>query len=145
MPIGNLLEQHALLQAWSERLPVTVAALLDGRDVRSTAGERHGTWMLRVEWRDDPLVRQAELGLTNPEATPDETTDSAVVSTRASATTDARFVAEVLYERRRSLSRIPNEFLEQQLAAAVQRAASYTPQSLIAVYELGSPPAEATV
>lgn len=134
MPENNWSEHQALLKSWGERLPSSASMQLEGRETTLTSGERHGTWFIRVEWVQDSLLRLAELGLTNPQPTRDEVSTDAVVSSRAGASNEVRFVSETLLGQRRTLARLPQDFLELQLAAAVQRALGYTVQNLTENY-----------
>lgn len=126
-----------MLAMWKERAPEQVDALLRDTGYEVSSGERHGTHFVTFEW-DDGITRMASLGITNTAATPDVSTETAIVTVRAAATTRARFIVEDLYDRRRSLKRA-GEFLEQQIVAATRRAASYTEQSLTETYLLGRP------
>jgi hypothetical protein len=61
------------------------------------------------------------------------------VTVRASASSDEAFVAELLYNRWRSMQRFSGEMLEWFLAA-IQRAAAYSSISLTQSYETGTTP-----
>jgi hypothetical protein len=138
MAAETLKEQEQLLADWEEQLPPQVRISLGDVAPTVRSGERHGSWYLRLQWRDDGMLRVAELALTNAEATPDASSRAAIVSVRAGATTDDLFVVETLYEQRRGLARLLEDFMADQLAAAVRRAATYTRTSLALPYQTGS-------
>lgn len=99
--------------------------------------ERFGSWFLKLSWQDETLSKAAELALTNPDATPDETTQSAFISVRASASNDEAYICEPIFEARRALRRNPTQQWEDWLLAAVARAQSYTVESLTEAYLTG--------
>ncbi|MBL0749475.1 hypothetical protein [Nocardioides baculatus] len=138
MAAESFKEQQQLLAAWGDDLPGQVRNSLGQLNPRTISGERHGSWFLRLEWSTSGLTRLVEVALTNPELTPDSATTSAVVSVRAAATTDERFVSETLFESRRSLARLQPDALADQLAAAIQRSRSYTNTNLVSTYVTGT-------
>lgn len=137
MAIETFTEQRLAIASWSERLPSPVVEALPDASSVVTFGDRHGSWLLRISWVQAELLRMADLAITNAEATPDELTGSAVVTIRSSASTEERFVVETLFERRRTISRLPEDLLVDQLAAAVRRAGSFTSVNLTATYLAG--------
>ncbi|HEY8112890.1 MAG TPA: hypothetical protein VII16_08480 [Actinomycetes bacterium] len=137
MAVESLKEQQQLIAGWESDLPAQVRSRLGNLTPTVRTGERHGSWFFRLEWVDAGVLRLAELALTNPESTSDDVTTAAVVSVRAGATTNERYVAETLYERRRGLSRLQEGFLADQLAAAVQRSTSYTNANTASEYQTG--------
>jgi hypothetical protein len=131
-------EQLALLKGWSSEQSHLISALeLDG--ARTVFGERHGSWFLRVWWTADELMRSAELALTNATILPDAQADTVVVSVRATASSDERYVSESVYERRRSVKRLPSETLEEWFRSAVERAGAFSQRDLSSAYRLGTP------
>jgi hypothetical protein len=136
------LTQTALLKEWSQEIPPGLrAAAQRGADTAATqfdtvTGERHGSWFLELHWRDE-LVRSALLALTNPSAVPDAATTRVVITARAAAASESRFVTETVFEQRRAISRVSSSDLENWLVAAVQRAQGYTLQSLAQAYATG--------
>ena len=96
-----------------------------------------GDFFMAMDRQQGGLARSAELAFTNPEAMPDEVATRAVVSVRASASTEERFVAEILYQRSRASSRLSEDELLELLAAAVDRAAGYNGASLTEAYVTG--------
>jgi hypothetical protein len=129
----SLMDQVAMLRSWSGNLPSGVGPLPPETAV--SFGERHGSWFLRVVWRQDDLSRSAELALTNPEATPDGTAEVAYITVRATASTDSRFVDEILHDRRRASRGVSIEQLEAWLLSAVQRARGYTASEGLTCHE----------
>lgn len=132
-----------MLEGWSERLPPQVLQSLADRNATVSFGERHGSWILRLSWVEGEIIRFADLALTNSEATPDDATNYGVITIRSAASTEDRYVVETLYERRRAVSRLPEDFLVDQLDVALRRATSYTTVNLTERYRTGGgPPVE---
>ena len=125
------------LKSLSGQLPGRIRDLGERLGARVVFGERHGSWLLRMMWQRDGLTRTAELALTNPEPTPDSTTDASYVTVRSSASNDLRYVVEDIYNKRRSVRRLPPEQLDDWLFAALERADGYTDASLIEGYATG--------
>ena len=145
MAINTLKEQQQALSGWLERLPEQVVESLGDRPWGATVGERHGSWLLRLTWAEDEVIRFADLALTNSEAIPDELSTFAVLTVSAAATTSDRYIVEIVYERRRSIARIPEDFIVDQLAVAVRRAIAFTPVNLTSRYLTGGEaPSEVT-
>lgn len=137
MAAESFKEQQGLLAEWEARLPGVVSEARGNEPSEVSFGERHGSWILSIAWHQADMLRIAELAITNPEAVPDDQTDAVAIEVRASATTDERFVVEKPYESRRSVKRIPDDFLALRLATAVRRAAAFTPQNLQQTYVTG--------
>jgi hypothetical protein len=131
-------EQLTLLKGWASQ-PSRVVDALDLDDSRAVFGERHGSWFLRVWWTSDDLLRVAELALTNATIVPDAQADTVVVSVSATASSDERFVTESIYERRRSVRRLPSETLAEWFRSAVERAGAFSQRDLSDAYRLGTP------
>jgi|GEM_PF-4949496 len=137
MPEYNTIsEQVEYLKAWSSQHAGQVAAF-ELPELTIDNGERHGSWFLRLLWRDQGLSRSAELALTNSDITPDESTEYALITVRSTASNDERFVIENLYDKRRSLRRISSEQLDDWLMSALERARAYTQASLSHAYPTG--------
>jgi hypothetical protein len=130
-------EEVEYLKTLSGHLPVDIRNLGERLGARVDVGERHGSWLLRMMWQRDGLIRTAEVALTNPEPTPDNTTTASYITVRSSASNDQRYVAEDIYNRRRSVRGLHQEQLEDWLFAALQRADGYSESSLIEGYETG--------
>jgi hypothetical protein len=137
VPSESLKEQQQLLEGWQHSLPPSVNELLQGRDPEVTFGEKHGSWVLRVSWVQAEILRIADIALTNTESTPDDVTTYAFITIRSAASTNEKWVAETLYERRRTVSNLPDDFLADQLVAAVLRAIAYTLVNLTESYRTG--------
>jgi hypothetical protein len=139
----RLMDQFAVLKRWSTELPSGVrrAALLpdqtDAVDLQMATGERHGSWFLEMRWELDELVHIAVLAITNPTALPDTTTERVIVTARAGATTDTRYITETVVEQRRAISRMSETDLEAWLLAAVERSRGYSEASLNQAYSTG--------
>lgn len=130
-PISEL---QAILSGWKARPPSAVSQVDDAPAV--TLGERHGSWFVRFTWVGAGLQRAAELAITNPTALEDSVATQAVISVRASATSETHWTATSIYDQRRSLSRVSQDDLDDWIAAAVRVASSYTAGSLTDVYTL---------
>lgn len=128
----------AELKRWSTELPESAQVPLRGLTSRSRFGERHGSWFLVARWSSDGLSRAAELAFTNGAAIPDEVATQAIVTVRASASSEEAFVAELLYNRWRSVQRFSRETMVEFFLAAIQRAAAYSSFSLVRAYQTGS-------
>lgn len=102
-----------------------------------SAGERFGSWFLAITWLQDGLTKSAEIGVTNPDVVSDADADRAVITVRASASSERRFVVERLYERRRAVSRVDSDQLESWLTSAIERAIGYNAASLRDAYATG--------
>jgi hypothetical protein len=135
-----LVGQLELIKSWKQGLPPRAAELVAGIDARIDFGERHGSWFLRLIWEEGDLSKSAELALTNAEPTSDDVSESAVVSVRSSASSQSRFVAETVYENRRSMRRLSTDLLEDWLISAVERAAGYNDSSLLFAYDTPNVP-----
>jgi hypothetical protein len=133
----------SLLKEWSVE-PYAVLQRLNLPAVGAQFGERHGSWFLRFSWADGGLLRIVELALTNAtSATDDEPGAAAFVSARAAASSDERFFAENIYERRRGISRIRVSELERWVRTAAQRASAISSRELTQAYRLGIPGTDA--
>ena len=128
--LGQYLEALADTQLVIERTAASNGSL--------SHGERHGSWFIGVSWSTGSgIQRSAEIALTNATALEDSRADAAFVSARASASTDAYWVSDMVYEQRRSVRRIDPIDLENWLRAAIELADSYTPAALTNAYALG--------
>lgn len=134
----TLSEQIALLKQWSSQ-PSQVLGDVELDGARADFGERHGSWFLRLTWTTENLTRTAELALTNATVSPDNLADRAVVTVRASASSDERFVVEGIYEGRRGVRRLHSDDLAGWLRAAVGRAGNLSNRELSQTYLLGTP------
>lgn len=134
----TLAEQVAILKQWSA-LPSRVVGDLSVDGIRADFGERHGSWFLRLSWAGDELIRTAELALTNATLAPDSEAEAAVVTVRATASSEERFVIENIYEGRRRVRRLNSAELETWLRTAVERASSLSNRELSQTYLLGTP------
>lgn len=130
-----------LKEAWGslDELPRGIRDRVSNVDASLTSGERFGTWFHEIFWLADGLSRSASVGLTPVGARTEGEAVQAVVTVRAAASSDERFIAENLYEQRRALARIPVADLESYWETAVQTAAQYSERSLISSYETGVP------
>lgn len=139
MPEFSALSQQVeFLKVYGSDLASRVRELVAVENVQMLSGERHGSWFLRARWQEGPLVKAAEIALTSASALPDDLASTAVVSVRASATSESRYVVETLYERRRGVSRVSSADLTDWLMSAAQRAADYTSASLVSTYSTGA-------
>lgn len=129
-------ESVTVLKRWSAEPPGRLDANeLGGLVLRF--GERHESWFLRLTWEEQGLSRLAEIALTNAEAVPDDQATAAVLSVRAGASDESRYVLEPLYERRRSVNRLDSDEVEELLASAINRATAYVASSLANAYATG--------
>jgi hypothetical protein len=126
----------AQLRAWSEQPPDAVAEA--AREVRALAGERHGSWFVRLSWESGGLARAVEVAISNATALPDVIATEAFVSVRASASNETAWVAEIIYESRRSLARVSEQDLLDWMNTGASVAVSYTPGALTHTYPLSS-------
>ena len=133
----TLTERLSALRTWGDNLPRSVLEPLIGYEPKMAFAERHGTWTLQVKWVDSGISKAAELGFTNAQSVPDTEAKSAVVSVRSSASSRQQFIVETLFERRRTMSRMKDDELEELLKAAVQRAKEYNELSLRHTYLFG--------
>ena len=131
-------EQVALLKQWSVQ-PSQVLGEVDVDDARAEFGERHGSWFLRLRWTTDELTRTAELALTNATLSPDNDAEFAVVTVRATASSEERFVTENIFEGRRGVRRLKSDALEGWIRTAVERANNLSNRELSHTYLLGTP------
>ncbi len=134
----TLSEHAALLKRWSSQ-PSQLLGDLTVEGARADFGERHGSWFLRLSWTTENLTRTAELALTNATVVPDGVAESAVVTVRASASSEERFVAETVYEARRGVRRLTSDDLAGWLRTAVERASNLSNRELSQPYLLGTP------
>ncbi len=134
----SVADSVAELKRWSDQLPESALLTLRGLSARSRFGERHGSWFLEARWSSDGLSRASELAFTNGAAIPDEVATQAIVTVRASASSEEAFVAELLYNRWRSMQRFSREAMVEFFLAAIQRASAYSPISLVRAYETRS-------
>jgi hypothetical protein len=134
----TLSEQVALLKAWSAE-PARVLADLNLDGVRADFGERHGSWFLRLRLTADEVIRTAELALTNATMAPDNEAEYAIVTVRASASSDERFALEKIYEGRRGVRRLRTATFEAWLRSAVERANGLSNRERSQTYLLGTP------
>ena len=89
-------------------------------------------------WASGGLQRAAELAVTNATALEDSVAVVAIISVRASASSDTHWTATSIYDQRRSLSRVTLDNLDDWIAAAVRVASSYTVGALTDAYALPS-------
>ena len=130
-----------LKESWGsiESLPGGVRDQVSGAEPSLTSGERFGTWFLEIVWLAEGLSRSASVGLTPAGARTEDASVQAVVTVRAAASSEERFIAENVYEQRRAVARLSVVDLESYWEAAVQRAAQYSERSLVSSYETGIP------
>lgn len=126
-----------LLKLWAQEVPRSALQGSEVAEARARFGDRHGSWTLALDWNQGGLDRSAELALTNPEVTSDEVSKRSIVTARASASTDDRYVVEVVYEKSRAVGRVTDQVLLELLTAAIDRAAGYGPAALVDAYETG--------
>lgn len=134
-------EFRSNFDAWKERRPSSVAQL--DADVAVSVGDRHGTWFVEFAWNAGGLHRAAELGVTNATALDDSVATDAVISVRASASSETHWTSTSIYERRRSLSRVSPDNLDEWVSAAVRVASSFTTAALTDAYALPAQAASA--
>lgn len=103
--------------------------------VFSTTGEKHGSWFLSFEWTYGNLFRIAEMSFTNPGSLADEDTLKMLVTVRAGATNDLKFVFEDVEKRRVATNLKQLEPLLAFISQAVIRASAFTESSLTTAYE----------
>ena len=132
----NVSQEIDQLRSWKEFRPRALE-LVDTPEAATNFGERHGSWVYSIRWDADGLRKSAEIALTNPGPTSDDTATVAVVSVYSSASDQARYVREVIYERQRAVRGVRPQMFEDWLLSAVRRANEYTPASLVASYETG--------
>lgn len=140
-----LSQQLDFMRSWTTALPRRIAEATASIRPKIEFGERHGSWSLRLSWMDGQLSKAAELALTDAtDATvdlkvSDIPTETVVVSVRASATTNASYVCENIYERRRGVRGISRTQLERWFLSAIERAGDYNIASLVSSYSTGVP------
>lgn len=122
------------LEAWKERTPAAVRQV-DAK-IHTTLGERHGTWLIEFSWWSGGLHRAAGVGVTNATALSDTDATEAIISVRASASSETHWTATSIYEKRRALGRVSTDSLETWLESAVRIAATFTPGGLTESYVL---------
>ena len=77
-------DQTSFLKQWASQRSRGFQRLELPRS-RIDAGERHGSWFLRVLWHAGDLTRTAELALTNPESLPENASARVHISVRSSS------------------------------------------------------------
>jgi hypothetical protein len=130
----------AVLKEWSSTPPAALGLEALNLNASQDFGERHGSWVFRLLWEEDNLSRSVELALTNTAATPDTTSGYAYFTIRSAASSDTHFVIEDRYNSRRSIRRTPLDWLETQVASAIDRSRGFTPASLTSSYLTGTTP-----
>lgn len=127
----NLADVSSQLRYWAEQPPPFVR--YEDRIVKTMFGERHGSWFLRFTW-EDQLHRSVEAAITNATSLSDSYATEAYISIRAAASTEEGWTATMVYDRRRSLSRVSLEDFETWIARAFEVAQSYRPTSMTVGY-----------
>lgn len=136
MPDRTVSDVAERLLSWADQPPSVLRVQSD--QVKSVAGERHGSWFVRLAWESGGMARAVDVAITNATALPDNVASEAYVSVRASASTEAAWVATPIYDRRRSLTRVTDEALLAWVATGASVASSYTQASLSVTYPLNS-------